>query len=269
MSITAKCTSCSAQFKVKSEWAGKRVKCPKCAKPFQIPAPQKSPARQAANDPLQLAPAVERPHNPMLDLLDDVGVESTPRGPVCPSCGAEMAVGARICVECGYDTETGKQLETTSYREKGAIDDGMTDAEKLIAKAEKEIDEIPATAADQDFGDGADSIFIAVVAVIGAAILVGIGVATIFVMDKIGQNINTALISMCGSIAIYMFCAIWITFFAFKAKPVHGLGCLFSVGLYSIVFGFMQGRALFLPAAICCFSILIGAVSYLVFAAGG
>ena len=269
MPIAVQCNSCSAKFQVKSEWAGKRVKCPKCTTAIQIPKPassqKKKAAPQAASDPYSLAPAVPRQHNPMLDLLDDAGVEATPRGPVCSYCGAEMSPMAVICVECGYNNETGKLLETTTYNEPGVVDAGMTDAEKMMAKAEKEIDETPVTAADQDFGDGADSLLIAGIAFVGAAILVGIGIGTIFIMDKIGENVNTALISLFGSIAIYFFCVAWISFYAFKARAVHGLGCLFSGGLYSIVFGFMQGRALFLPAIINICAILIGLISYLVF----
>lgn len=201
----------------------------------------------------------------MLDLLDDVGVESKPRGAVCNNCGAELSAMAIICVECGFNNETGKQLETSAYNDPGVVDEGMTDAEKMLAQAEKEIDETPVSAADQDFGDGADSILIAGAAVVGAAILIGLGVGTIFVMDQIGENVNTALISLFGSGAIYLFCAAWIAFFAFKAKPIHGLGCLFSAGLYCIVFGFIQGKALMLQAIICCAAILIGVISYLVF----
>ncbi len=268
MPITAKCNSCAAQFKVKDEWAGKRVKCPKCSEALVIPKPQQASV-PVQNDPYQLAPPVSRPAaNPMLDLLDDAGVESTPRGPVCPTCGVEVSPTAVVCVECGYNIETGKQLETVTYREVGETDAGMSDAEKMLARAEKEIDEMPVSASQQDFGDGADSYFITFAALIVAGVLVAIGVGVIFVMDKVGENVNTALISMCGSIAIYLFCAVWITFFAFRAKALHGLGCLFSGGLYSIIFGFMQGRALMLPAGICSFSILIGIVSYLVFAAG-
>ena len=268
MPIAAQCTSCSVKFQVKDEWAGKRVKCPKCSKPFQIPkpaAPKQKPKAQGGADTFSLAPAVPRQSNPMLDLLDDVGVESTPRGPVCNNCGSELSTMAIICVECGFNNETGKQLETTTYKEPGVIDEGMTDAEKMLARAEQEIDETPVSAKDQDFGDGADSFLIAAVALVVAAILIGTGVGIILVMDKVGENINTALISMFGSLAIYVFCAAWISFFAFRAKAIHGLGCLLSAGLYCIVFGFMQGKALFLQAAICCAAIAIGIISYLVY----
>lgn len=271
MPITAQCDSCSAKFKVKDQLAGKTVKCPKCAKPFTIrSAVQAKPKAAAAADEYSLAPAPVVPkHNPMLDLLDQAGVEATPRGPVCHHCGAEMPANSVICIECGYNIETGKQLETTSYADDGGfVEAGMSDAEKMLARAEQEIDESPVSADDQNFGDGADSFLLAVVCVVIALVLTGIGVGTIFVMDKIGENVNTALISMFGSMAMYLFCAIWITIVGFRAKPVHGLACLLTGGLYCIVFGFMMGRALLMPTLICLFAIVIGLISFAVAAAG-
>ncbi len=261
-------------MKVRDELAGKRVKCPKCSQPFTVPAQRqaatavgqvKSPTGNSGSDrdEYTLAPAAPvRSHNPMLDLLDEAGVESAARGRVCNNCGSDLAARAIICIECGFNNETGKLLETTTYFSRADAVAGMSDTEKILAKAEKEIEDMPISASEQDFGDGADSILIALVAVVGALILTGIGVGTIFVMDKIGENINTALISFFGSIGIYSFCSIWITTVAFRAKPLHGLACLFTGGLYCIVFGFMQGRALLLPTLICCFAIVIGAISW-------
>ncbi|MEM9411293.1 MAG: MJ0042-type zinc finger domain-containing protein, partial [Planctomycetota bacterium] len=267
--ISAKCDSCSAQFKLKDEFAGKKVKCPKCSKPFMVPSVRKKVAQQPPNDGYGLEPVQPRQAmNPMLDLLDDMGVESTPLGPVCPKCSAELTPGAIICMECGYNMETGKQLETMTFKDPTEVGSGMSDAEQLVAKAEKEMDESPISLDDQNFGDGADSFLIAAVAGIVMLVLAAIGVGTIFLMDKIGEQVNTALISICGSIGIYIACGGWITWVAFKARPGHGLGCLLSGFLYGIVFGFIQGKTLMLPAIICLASILIGIVSTLVYMAG-
>lgn len=37
MSIRVSCHSCSASFKVKDEYAGKRGKCPQCGNPVVVP----------------------------------------------------------------------------------------------------------------------------------------------------------------------------------------------------------------------------------------
>ena len=199
----------------------------------------------------------------MLDLLDTAGVESTPSGPVCTNCGAELSPMAIICIECGYNNDTGKQLETATYADPGVVDAGMTDAEKMLARAEKEIDEMPVGASEQDFGDGADSFLIAGVAFVVAAILVGVGLGVMFTMDKIGEEVNTGLISFFGAVGLYLFCVAWITYIAFKAKPLHGVICMFSGGLYCIIFGFLQGKALLLPTILCIVALLIGLISWI------
>ena len=123
MAIQAQCGSCGATFKAKDELAGKRVKCPKCAQPMVIQQTGLVPAqRQVAQRPASQAEtslSVSRPvgHNPLLDLLDEAGVESVPKGPICPNCGADMEPNAVICVECGFNIATGLKLETEEYAE--------------------------------------------------------------------------------------------------------------------------------------------------------
>ncbi len=222
MAIKAKCEKCAARFQAKDELAGKRVKCPKCGEPMRISDAPAVAAQAAANAGVRSAPAANpaatrrppanfagaagfsaRRDNPLLDLLDEAGVESMPSGPLCTHCGAEMGATAIICVECGFNMATGKQLVTDTYGHDPLIDGDLTDGQKLLARAEKEIDDSPITAVGQDFGDGADSMLIAVVALVVMGVLVGIGVGVIFLMDQISESINSAKISFFASIGIY------------------------------------------------------------------
>ena len=109
MAITAQCGSCNKKFKANDKLAGKRVKCPQCGGAITIPA----------------TPPAESPGS-MAGLLDE---ESVPAKPVakpkpkptqqpkaaavgkCPSCSAEIAMGAVLCVNCGLDLRTGKPVE--------------------------------------------------------------------------------------------------------------------------------------------------------------
>ncbi len=280
MAIKAKCEKCAARFQAKDELAGKRVKCPKCGEPMRISdapvvaiqAPAKAGVRSAPaahqtatrRPPANFAGAAgfsARRDNPLLDLLDEAGVESMPAGPLCTHCGAEMGATAIICVECGFNMATGKQLVTDTYGNDPSIDGDLTDGQKLLARAEKEIDDSPITAVGQDFGDGADSMLIAVVALVVMGVLVGIGVGVIFLMDQISESINSAKISFFASIGIYALCAIWITIVAFLMKPLQGIVCAATAGLYCIVFGFMQGKTLLIPTIILLASIVIGLLS--------
>ncbi len=265
MAIKAKCDSCGTGFTAKAALAGKRVKCPKCKNPMTIPPATggAQPSHKRTGQKRATGTKAAPVHNPLLDLLDEAGVESTPTGPVCESCGNEISPHAVICVNCGFNRETGRKLETAVFDDEDGGEystSGMTDAEKLMARAEKEIEDSPVTAVGQDFGDGADSIVIAGVSLVVLAIVVAIGIGIIFVMDQIGEKINSALISFFASIAIALACILWITIVAFLSKSTQGMICVCTLGLYCIVFGFTHGKLL-LPTIILLLAILIGVAS--------
>ena len=260
MAIKARCGNCNTGFTAKDSLAGRQVKCPKCKQQMQIPS--RAVTTQTART---VTTATAAAHNPLLDLLDEAGVESMPRGPVCENCGSEVANNAIICVQCGFNMATGQQMETAVFddQDDGEVTDvpGMTDAEKILAQAEKDIDDMPVSSYGQDFGDGAESILIAGVALGILAVLVAIGVGTIFVMDQLGDLVKSSVISFWASMMLALACIIWITLVAFLTKASQGIICVCTLGIYCIMFGFMQGRALLLPTIILCASLLIGLVS--------
>ena len=255
MAIRATCGGCGSTFTARDELAGKKVKCPKCKERMVIPA-QKAAAKvgKTVSAP---APSVD----PMEALLQEANIGPVSSGgPICPDCAAEITPGAVLCVECGFNFETGKKLRTTSKAD-GLADTGLSDAEKIMKKAEAEIENVPIGAEDQDFGDGGDSIVIAIVAGIILAVLVVIGLVVVFSMDTISLYINSGGISFVASIAMWVVMSIWISFIAFRAKVGHGLGCVLTGGLYCIFFGFMQGKALLLPTIILLVALVIGLLS--------
>ncbi len=261
MSIITECGSCNKKFKAKDSMAGKRVKCPKCTSPITVPTPKAavaaSPGPSAAT------------YNPILDLLDEAGVKSVPSGPVCHNCGTEMHPTSVICVECGYNMATGEQLETEIYEDDdGLVETGVSDTDKIMAKAEKAIDESPVSAEGQDFGDGADSFVIAAIAGIGFLLLLGIGLGVVLFMDVIVEQFGLTPqgISLTASIFIYVGGVIWITTVAYLMNPTQAIICVCTGGLYCIVFGFMQGSTMLVPTISLLISILIGLISYLVIA---
>ena len=253
MAIKAKCGSCGARFTAKDALAGKQVKCPKCSKPMRIPNPSAGATIRQVSPSTATVPA-NRGHNPLLDLLDEAGVESIPQGPSCQNCGAEIHPTAVVCVQCGFNMSTGELLETTVFEdeddETGFDASGATDVNQILRKAEKEIDDMPVSAEGQDFGDGADSILIAAVALVILLVLVGIGVGTIFLMDQLTNVVSSAFVSFVASIGIVLMCITWITLVAFMADKKQGILCLVTLGLYCPVFGFMQGKSMMLPTII-------------------
>ena len=257
MAIRVHCGKCKAAFQAKDALAGRRVKCPKCKDSLTIPTPQKSTAKQGA------AAGAGGGHNPLLDILEDEDIRPMSRGPVCQNCNSEIGAGAVICVNCGFNQETGAQLETEEYEDDADIgaESSLSDAERIMAKAEKDIEDMPVSSDMQDFGDGAESYMIAVIATIAGIILIAIGMVIIFSMETIGQYVASSAISFIASIGLYIAMGVWITIVAFSAKPGHGIACVASAFLYCIAFGFMQGKTLLMPTIVLIFSAIIGLAS--------
>ncbi len=177
------------------------------------------------------------------DLLDEAGVgaDAPQSGPTCPSCGASILPGAVICVECGFNSATGKKIETDV--DPNAIDKtaGLSDAEKMIVKADKELRASPL---DQtSFGDSWDAWLIAA----------GLGVGGIFVAYFVlvymkifaefmayepplaSQNIAKYVL-LGGTITGFMIAMLaWlrVTGAAFYDHKGHGFACLTTFGIYA------------------------------------
>ncbi|GEM_PF-4322847 len=76
MSIKTHCPHCKKTFSLRDEMAGKRIKCPRCDKPYAVGQDE----------------------------------DGTP----CPSCHAIIAQNGILCVNCGYNTQTGQKLKIAS-----------------------------------------------------------------------------------------------------------------------------------------------------------
>jgi hypothetical protein len=154
-----------------------------------------------------------------------------------------------ICIECGFNQETGDRL-TTEASEDVAAGANMSGTEQMMRKAERDLEDIPISTDEDDFGDGAESYIIALVAAFFGAILLGICMAVILSMEQLSQLMAPAGISFIASILLYVGMAAWLTIVAFKAATGHGIACVASGGLYCPIFGFMQGKTLLLPAIV-------------------
>lgn len=87
MAIIVTCT-CGKQFKVKEELAGKRGKCAACGRVLSVPT---------------LAPSVD-PETPSPSPLR-----------ACPTCRVDLQPNAVICLNCGHDLRTGKQVPQSKF----------------------------------------------------------------------------------------------------------------------------------------------------------
>ena len=100
--ITVQC-ACGAKLKAPASAVGRKARCPKCGATLTVAPP---PAEADGLDALY-------------DLAGDAkaAAQSAPAEQVavlCPACRTRMEAGAVLCTHCGYDTRTGKALQTST-----------------------------------------------------------------------------------------------------------------------------------------------------------
>ena len=93
------CSSCGKRYRWQAQHAGRKFKCA-CEAVLRVP--QEDPA---AVDELAA-----------LDQREATAQPSAQGGQSCPSCGADAAASAVLCVNCGYNFQTGKAEETVVAR---------------------------------------------------------------------------------------------------------------------------------------------------------
>lgn len=99
MAITAECESCKKKFKANDKLTGKRVKCPQCGGVIAVPVPLNAGSVSADPAPEPKPKPAQQP-------------KAAPAAAgKCPSCSAEIATAAVLCVNCGLDLRTGKPVE--------------------------------------------------------------------------------------------------------------------------------------------------------------
>ncbi|MDP1562583.1 MAG: hypothetical protein Q8M16_14490 [Pirellulaceae bacterium] len=246
MPIKVKCGSCSAAFSAKDTLAGKNVKCPKCGSGIRVPAASApanpTPARTGATQTARGGFAGTVSGNlgdPLADLLDEVGVKAVATGAVCPSCEAPVSQGAKICINCGLNFETGTFLQTLAY-EDGADDTaGMSETDKMLWKAEKEIDDMPITGDGQDFGDGASAYVVAgAVAIVGIT-LAATGLLITMGLQQMADSSGSAIVAVAASALFFLIGHVWMIIMAFTQEPKYGVMCTF-IPLFTLVFACMN-----------------------------
>ncbi len=93
MPIPVSC-QCGYQVDAPDQYAGQQVPCPSCQNPLQVPLLQQAPVDTMLGE-----------------MLSDAGINAvTPGGYRCANCSASIPGGAIICLECGYNAESGQMM---------------------------------------------------------------------------------------------------------------------------------------------------------------
>src|SRR5437762_1046295 len=95
--IIIKCpnAACGKAMQLPDNAAGKRVQCPTCKQPFQVPGA--TPTLSGTS------PATMSGSAPSISLGDTNGSGSKAASPTkCPACGSMLNEGAVACMDCGF-----------------------------------------------------------------------------------------------------------------------------------------------------------------------
>jgi hypothetical protein len=106
--VAVKC-QCGKVLKVPGKLVGKSIKCPTCGEAVRVPLPAKVSTATVGDLP---------PHDGVAALLDDADLNLSKTGRRCPECRRDLQPDDIICIQCGYNTETGKKVKVKKL-EKG------------------------------------------------------------------------------------------------------------------------------------------------------
>lgn len=115
------CEGCGRSYRWKPELAGRKVKCkcgqvmiaPKALAPVAVSVPAEAEVDE--DDLYTIAGDKPKPKARHKQMLPE-GTEH------CPACDAFLVIGAKICVQCGFDLVTGKAPPKPT----AVVDDGTT-----------------------------------------------------------------------------------------------------------------------------------------------
>ena len=116
--IHFKCRSCEKKISVRAEYAGKKVKCPGCKQPLRVPIGAGT-GDDAAAKSYSLSDLAEMEANADIELRelsskakDQSNSVRIKGGKDCPQCASSVKKEAVLCVNCGHNFDSGKQVKT-------------------------------------------------------------------------------------------------------------------------------------------------------------
>lgn len=127
MPIVVQCSACKKQFQAGDHLAGKQVKCPACQAVLVLPASQQAAAPTGNSLDELLAEEMPQRH---AGLAGQAEVK-------CPGCGIPVREDAVLCVNCGYNFRTGRQIVPDTPSQRRAHYEARDDARRGLAPGAK------------------------------------------------------------------------------------------------------------------------------------
>lgn len=166
------------------------------------------------------------------DLLSEAGLHQQ-TGTPCPSCSAMLPDNAVLCVQCGYNLQTGQKLQTMTATGERI---GMTETEKMLHRAAVSLEKDPVKH-DEGYGSMGGAWLTLGIMMVGLLVGLAILFAAFKWIDAGGNARATAVMFAIGWI-MNAVGNVWILTIAFKESVLQGVLCLlvpFYIFLYMFV----------------------------------
>ncbi|QDV68868.1 hypothetical protein Poly24_25810 [Rosistilla carotiformis] len=248
MAISVKC-KCGKTLNLKDEFAGKSIRCPGCKEVLKVPgggAASAQPPRAATPPPAAANPTAfpaaattPAPAGGVGSLFDDEGIAQL-TGPVCMACAKEMRPGTVVCMNCGFNTQTGQRVQGFTESQEAASEFGHAALDEAAAHMRRD-----AKVQQQISGTGMPVWVLATILMcLGGLAVMGVFVSNAIAAEEGADGSSPVPRGMLLVILLFlqicsMFFWIKIMIHGFKESPMHGFLSLF-IGLYAMIYAFMR-----------------------------
>ena len=117
MTFNINCVNCQATFAGKSEYVGRRIRCPKCQEVFRVEAKTESVYDPAIASSVATPSALQEEYDEW-NVPDDFEykIKDVDEGQDirCGFCHEPMKPNEVLCMKCGFHSKLGKKIETKS-----------------------------------------------------------------------------------------------------------------------------------------------------------
>jgi ABC-type Na+ efflux pump permease subunit len=112
---------------------------------------------------------------------------------------------------------------------------GMSETEKMLWRAEQEIDDMPISGEGQDFGDGASAYVVAGAIGLVAITLAATGLLITMGLQQMADAQGSAQMAQMASALFFLIAHVWMIIAAFMKEPKFGVMCVF-IPFFSFIY---------------------------------
>ncbi|TWT93757.1 tripartite tricarboxylate transporter TctB family protein [Stieleria varia] len=261
MPIQIKC-SCGKSLAVQDQFAGRKVKCPGCGQPVQVPGSPQAGSPQTSSQPnpkpapgsqqqayaqapqaqpLQAqAPQQAPAYGGLDDLFDEAGFQRNVTS-VCPACNEPMPPEAALCVKCGFNKLTGQTVQRHM-----TVGVDIDPSEMVLRKAEQDMKDADRMQRNMTENAGMPWWMLGLILfVLGSATTVAVlAVNAANRVENVGFDPMSMFLQLAGAACslVAIGATIKLIFDGFQESPKTGLLCLTIVYLFVFTFQKPKGR---------------------------